>query len=269
MINKEQKIKLLNYYDKKEDKIFVSYLIDKVNKFDLNNKLNYTYFLDLNEKEIAIFILKKIDIEFYLFNPLEDTSRFVIFFIPKYMTYNDVTNVIAKYIAVIKISPILKAKLLHKDYMGGIYSLGLKENVIGDIFVLNNICYLFCFEKNKEYILNNLTKVSKYDVNSEVLEIFSNEVKNIKVKYKTIEVIVSSLRIDTVLSEVFLLSRNEVKQKIQNGDLYINCKEMFFVAYLVKNKDIVSFKKCGKIKIGEVLRNTKSGKFVLIIYKYN
>lgn len=38
---------------------------------------------------------------------------------------------------------------------------------------------------------------------------------------------------------------------------------MFFPAYIVKENDIVSFKRCGKIKIGKVLRYTKSGKIVV------
>ncbi len=43
---------------------------------------------------------------------------------------------------------------------------------------------------------------------------------------------------------------------------------MFFPAYIVKENDIVSFKRCGKIKIGKVLRYTKSGKIVVNVKKY-
>ena len=38
----------------------------------------------------------------------------------------------------------VKGKLLHKDYMGAIYSLGLKREMIGDIFVCENAAYVFC-----------------------------------------------------------------------------------------------------------------------------
>jgi hypothetical protein len=44
---------------------------------------------------------------------------------------------------------------------------------------------------------------------------------------------------------------------------------MFFVAYTVKEGDIISFKRCGKIKIGKILRYTKSGKIVLNNKKYS
>ena len=150
--------------------------------------------------------------------------------------------------------------------MGTIYSIGIKEDMIGDIFVYNDNCYVFCFKKNEQYILNNITRVGRVDVSITVLSFYADEVKNIKPQFKSFDVIISSLRVDVVLSSIFALSRNEVKGKIKNGDLFVNSKEMYFVAYEVK--DNISFRKCGKVKIGNILRNTKSGKVVLKIYKY-
>ena len=130
-------------------------------------------------------------------------------------------------------------------------------------------CYLSCLKQAEEYILNNLSRVAKSDVRLETIDVFSKEVQSIKLNLKNMEVIIPSLRVDVILSEVFCLSRSEIKAKIQNGDLCINSKEMFFVAYEVKYNDIISFRKCGKLKIGNVLRNTKSGKIVLSIEKYS
>ena len=73
---------------------------------------------------------------------------------------------------------------------------------------------------------------------------------------------------DVILSNVYNLSRNEVKSKIENGDLIINAKNMYFVAYTVKNGDIISLKKCGKFRIGDIIKVTKSGNRVLEINKY-
>lgn len=266
MLSKEQKNKILNYYDKKEDKIFAGAIIDKVKKFESSNHLVCTNFLNIKEKEIAVSILNKLNVNYYLFNALEDTERTVIFIYPEYI---DIENYIDKYICVIKIIPKTKAKITHREYMGTIYSLGLKEDMLGDIFVYNDFCYLFCLKQAEDYILNNLNKVAKSEVSLEKLDVYCNEVQSIKLNLKYMEVIIPSLRVDVILSEVFCLSRSEVKTKIQNGDLFINSKEMFFVAYEVKTKDIVSFRRCGKFKIGNVLRNTKNAKTVLGIEKYS
>lgn len=269
MINKELKSKLVSYYDKKEDKMFASVVIDKVNKLETSNHLIYTSFLNLSEKEIAISILNKLKISYYIYSPLEDTSKFVIFLLTEYLLEENIEDIVKEYIAVIKIIPKTKGKLTHREYMGAIYSLGLKEDMIGDILVYNDNCYFFCFKQNEQFIYNNLSKVARSDVELKTLDMYSDEVKEIKVSLKNVEVTVPSLRVDVILAEVFLLSRKEAKQKIQNGDLYVNSHSMFFVAYTVKEGDIISFKRCGKIKIGNILRYTKSGKIVLNIKKYS
>ena len=269
MTNKELKSKILSYYDNKEEKIFVGSIIDKINTFKTSNHLVYTNFLDINEKEITLCILNRYNINYQIFEPLEDTSRFVIFFIPEYLLDYDIADIFKKYISVVKIIPKTKVNLTHREYMGAIYSLGLKENMIGDIFVQDDLAYIFTFNTNIKFLFNNLTKVSKYDVKLVELDMYSDEVKNIRISYKNINVIVASNRIDVILSEVYSLSRSETKAKIQNGDLYINSKEIYFAPYNVEERDIVSFSKCGKFKVGKVLGTTKSGKIVLNIQKYN
>ena len=47
MINKDQRLKLLNHYDKKEDKMFLGSILDKVNKYESENHIVYTNFLDI------------------------------------------------------------------------------------------------------------------------------------------------------------------------------------------------------------------------------
>lgn len=270
MINKEQRLKLLNHYDKKEDKMFLGSILDKVNKYESENHMIYTNFLDLYQKQIVESALNKLNIKYYTLSTIEDLSRFVIFLIPEYMTHDkSVLHIINNYISVIKIIPKTKGKITHRDYMGTIYSLGLKDDMIGDIFVNNDVCYFFTFKTNEEYFLNNLTKIARSDISTEVLDINSDEVKGIKQGFKNIDITIPSLRVDVVLSEIYNLSRSEAKNKINNGDLFVNSREMFFVAYDVKEHDILSFRKCGKLKVGQIIRTTKSGKIVLNIQKYS
>ena len=226
MIGKECKAHLLNRYVKKEEKILVGSVIDKANKTEISNHLVYTNFLDMNEKNIVVEILNKFDIRYYLFKPLQDTSRFVILFLPEYIDIENVEDIASEYIVVLKIVSKSKDVITHREYMGAIYSLGLKEDMIGDIFVYENNCYLFCFKQNETYILDNLTKVAKSYVDITSLNPFDDEVRKIKLNIKSIDIIVPSLRIDVVLSELFNLTRNSTQAKINNGALFVNSIEM-------------------------------------------
>lgn len=268
MISKDKRNKILNSYTKKQEKLFVAGLIDNINKFEINNYVVHTSFLTLNEKFIALEVLNSLKVGYKVFDIIEDIERSVIFLIPDYMNDVNVVDIFDEYISVLKIIPSVEDKLLHKDYMGAIYSLGIKENMIGDIFISNQIGYVFLFKNVSEYFLNNLLYVSKIEVKLELLSILDSEVKSLHLNFKTQDIIVSSLRVDTVLASIYNLSRNEVRAKIENGDLFINSKEMFFVAYNVNENDIVSFRKKGKFKIGKIIRKTKSLKTVLNIKKY-
>ncbi len=127
--------------------------------------------------------------------------------------------------------------------------------MIGDIILDNNACYVFILKEIEKYIINNLTYVGKNEVQLEKISIKSDEIKNISVKYKDVNIIVPSLRADAVISSLYNLSRNEVKNKIEAGDLVINSREMYFVSEILRPNDIVSVRKCGKFK---VRRNNKS-----------
>lgn len=269
MVSKEDKEAILNRYTKKEEKLLASFVIDKINKFENTGYVTFTYFLDLNEKQITIDILNKLKIKYNVFSPIQDISRFVVFLVPDYFNDNDIYEMYSKYITCIKVVGIKRQPFTHSQCMGTIYSLGIKREMLGDIFVFNKACYFFAFKSIEKYILSNLGKIAKIEVNTSILELNSDEIRNIHIDFKSVDIIVSSLRIDTILAEVFKLSRNEVKEKINKGYLYINSKEMYFVAYSVIQGDIISFKHFGKFKVGNVIRSTKSGKTVINIQKYS
>ena len=153
--------------------------------------------------------------------------------------------------------------------MGAIYSLGIKRECIGDIYA-NSICaYVFCMSSVKKYITDNLVRVSNQNVLVQELNIFSNEVQSLDNIYVEKNIIVSSLRCDAILSELYNLSRAVVKDKIASGELYVNSNLSVNPSMQLCIGDIISFRKCGKAKFHDVIRETNSGKFVISIKKYS
>lgn len=266
MITKQIKAKILERFNDKQEKIFISNILDKAYKFDKENKLLYTNFLNLNEILVATQILNEIDINYYVYSVNEYINKKVIFFIPDYITFDD--NFFEEYITCIKIIPNLKGKLKHKDYMGAIYSLGLKNEMIGDIFAYETYAYVFCMKSVCNYLYDNLFKVANQEVKLKAVSLLDDCIKNLKVDLIKKEYIVASLRVDAILSVVYNLSRNETKEKIIKGDLFINDKNIFYPNTLLNNGDIVSFRRCGKARVGEVLRKTKSNNIVISIEKF-
>lgn len=267
MITKQKRSEILEKIKDKEKRIIIANVLDKAICFEKNDKLQYTNYLDIHDIDSIVPLLKGADIKYMVYVPNNNCEKKNIFFIPSYI--KNVEDVFAETITCIKIVPKQKEKLSHKDYMGSIYSLGIKREMIGDIFAYKNFAYVFLMRSVLDFVLINLTKVANQEVKIEELLVSVEEVKKLELNFLSSTVIVSSLRVDAVLSEVYNLSRNEAKDKIQSGALYINSKEEYYGSNQLKIGDIVSFKRYGKFKLTQMLRNTKSGNLVIEIQKYN
>lgn len=266
MIDKEKKANILKRFDKKQEKIFVSNILDKAFRFEKVNKIEYTDFLNLNEVKVIDEILKNLNVFNIVFKVNENAGKSNIFFIPDYIF--DSTYVIEEHIKALKVIPKDMTKLLHKDFMGAIYNLGIKNEKIGDIFLTNDCAYFFVMNDIEEYILNNLFKVKNQEVKVEKIDLFGEEVKNISLNLVRMEYVCASFRVDSILSSVYNLSREETKTKIISGDLFINDKNIIVPDTKLNDDDIVSFKHFGKFKFSKKLYDTKSGKIRIEIFKY-
>ncbi|MDD3304210.1 MAG: YlmH/Sll1252 family protein [Clostridia bacterium] len=266
MFTREQRAKILERYENKEEKMLVSTILDKAFRFDKEDKLIFTNFLNLHELTIVYQILNELKINFEVYSVNEYANKKVIFFVPSYI--NDKEAIYKEYVSCIKITPNIKNKLAHKDYMGSIYSLGIKNEMIGDIFAYENYAYVFCMKSVLDFLLTNLYNVGNQEVMLEEIVLNDEEISKMTVKLIKKECIIPSLRIDAVLSEVYHISRSETKEKIGKGDLFLNDKNLFYPNTLVKENDIISLKRYGKMKVGSVIRKTKSDNVVIEIYQF-
>lgn len=267
MISKDLKNEIILKTLDKEKKILISNVIDKVNLSIKTGRYISTDFLDLNDINNITPYLNKEKCKYYIYKPNEFMEKSICIF---GLDKEELGNIeLSDYMACIKIISNIKGKLIHKDYMGAIYSLGLKREKIGDIFVYNDVGYVFCIPSVKEYILFNLSSVGRQAVKLEEVNIHSKEILDISINVQTKNIIVPSIRLDSVISSVFNTSRGISKDKVLKEDVYVNCKEITNASYILSQGDIVSVKKFGKFKVGEILKETKNKNIVLKVFKYN
>ncbi|MEG2348555.1 MAG: YlmH/Sll1252 family protein [Clostridia bacterium] len=268
MISKEDKSKIIEKIIEKDKKILIASVIDKANIACKTNRIISTDFLDMSEISYLKSYLDQGKFIYTIYKPNKYMEKSIIIF--NYEKENQNYNIdFCEYISCIKIKVDTTDKIAHKDYMGSIYSLGIKREKLGDIFVCKNHAYFFCMRSVAEYILLNLQKVANQKVINEEIMLNSQEVQDITLNFIDKNIIISSLRVDLVLSEIYGISRSISKEKILKRDLYINDKLNISPTYCLSEGDIVLFKKCGKFKVGQVIKTTKSDNLVLHILKYN
>lgn len=218
-----------------------------------------TYSNFLNLQEINILKSIKTDSAYTLFGGYENADRCIAAFGDEIYSYP---------IVCIKVEPLQQKfsdKLTHRDFLGALMNLGIEREMLGDIKILDNIGYVFCLEKISKYIIDNLSGIKhttvKCNIIDDIPEMFN------KLPDET-EYIVSSLRIDTVVSAVFKMSRNAASQLVNQEKIFINSKTVYKDSVQLKKNDVVSVRGYGKFIYSQTLNETKKHKIVVAIRLY-
>ena len=110
-----------------------------------------------------------------------------------------------------------KVQLRHQDILGTIFSLGLKEDTFGDIIKHEDSFYIFLLPHLEDYFKYNLTEIRNNKV--ELIQVELSISNYFKQEYITKEYIVTSLRIDNVVSTITNESRNQVLTKFKDKEI--------------------------------------------------
>ena len=89
-----------------------------------------------------------------------------------------------------------------------------------------------------------------------------------KVKIEEVSIIVPSLRLDNIVSDLVKSSRSKAKQIIEQERVFVNGQNETKLAKQVKIGDIITIRGKGRFIVKEQTGTTRSGRAVLKIEKY-
>ena len=186
-----------------------------------------------------------------------------------YYMYKDCTKVILytqniPHIVLCKITS--KIKLTHPAILKEMFNLGIKEEMYGDIIIGdNNESYIYLLPQIKEYFIYNF----KSDITDLLIEEIPVEtLANYKIKFQEINISVTSLRIDNVISSLISQSRKDVLTKFKDKEVILNYEVVTKYIVLLKEGEVFSIRKYGKYYFAGVIRQNKKGKLLLKLMKY-
>lgn len=157
--------------------------------------------------------------------------------------------------------------LTHRDFMGGILSLGIERSTVGDIAVLSeNEALVFVLDKVKSYIMTELTRIGRDSVRVTETEISPDY--EIPRRYESTEITVASARLDGVVRAITGKSRESAADMIRSGLVELRYIATDNISAEVKNGDILSVRGFGKYEIGETDGQTRSGRIKIKCRKY-
>jgi len=238
----------------------MSYIDEFKKNINCSNKI-------ISNKIISKFLSLEEQVQLNNINYINKTTSFLpINCERKRVIINNENYNIDDYISIIKITYNKKfGDINHRDVLGSLIGLGIKRECIGDIIVDNDI-YVYIIKEMEQFIINNLIKIGKVSVNLEISSF--DEVQNININnYIEDTFIVSSYRLDTIISERCSLSREKSKQFIILKNVKINGVVNTNPDYLVKIDDLISIHKFGRLIIKEEVKKTKKEKYILRVLK--
>lgn len=266
-MNKQE---ILKKYTKEEDRLLIAKVLDKMEFAKSKNKITNTDFLDLYQKNLVQKLLNSIRCENYLFfGGNDNTERKVVIFYPEKLekqfvekNYNNIMQIVE-----IILPNELQGSYTHRDYLGGLMKLGIKREKIGDIIVFNEGANIIVLNEILDFVNSNISSLTRFGkslIKTKKIE----ELHKQEIKTEEIQIIVSSLRLDNIVSELAKTSRTKAEEIINSGRVFVNFENVIKDSKTLKEADIITIRGKGRFKILEVMGNTKKGRFIIKVEKY-
>ncbi len=255
--------------ERQEDKMCLAQVEDKIKISKKTNRMQATDFLDMYQLSLVRSYLKKNNItNYFLYGGYKEAERKIL------VAYPDDKEEIAKSkseelvkIVRVELSEKERGKYTHRNYLGGIIKLGLKREKVGDIVVSPNGADIIVVKDFAEILSKELPSLTRFQDS----KITIKEIKDLRkqeIRIEDVKIIVPSLRLDTVVSDLARTSRSKAVQIIKQERVFINGQNETKVSKQLKLEDILTIRGKGRFIIKEVVGTTRSGRQIIRVEKY-
>ncbi|EQB36496.1 MULTISPECIES: YlmH family RNA-binding protein [Virgibacillus] len=245
---------------RKDEEAFIDQVFSWREQVSKSFQLKLTDFLDPREQQIVDMLMgtKESDIQVMFFggNPHTERKRAII--APFY------EQIAEKDFQLTMLQTKFQSKfvsLTHRDAMGAFLSLGIKRKKLGDILVEDGIIQIVVAEEIAAYVMANLNAIKKATLQLEEKPLDFLQVKQLN--WEETESTVSSLRLDTIVKEIYRISRKEAAEYIKKMYVKVNFKVVEDGKFQLQEGDLISLRGKGRSKVVEVRGKTKKDKLKL------
>ena len=264
------KQQLLKDYRRQEDRICLSQILDKIEFSKSREKIETTDFLDMYQVSLVENFFRKIKFENYkLYGGYEEAERKVAIIYPEKYDEKMLEKNYSKILKIvrIKLPEEEQGKYSHRNYLGGIVKLGLNREKVGDILVANEGADIITVENFANILKEQLPSLTRFENSNITIEEIQN-LKRREIKIEEVKIIVPSLRLDNIVSDLARTSRSKAVQIMAQERVFINGKNETKPSKQVKLNDVITIRGKGRFTIKEFAGTTRSGRTVLVIEKY-
>lgn len=212
-----------------------------------------TPFLTPAEQVTAMQWMKhRCECETLLFGGHPTCERKVLFFLPEWMEDFSPDG----FLAAIRLEAAFGTPG-HRDYMGALLGMGVRRDVVGDIWVDGQSATVFCSPGVAEH-LASIEQAGRVSLKAKVIPL--SEVVPPVFQRKPVSFTVQSPRLDAVCADLFRISRENAAKLIKLGAAAVNYLPCMKPDASVKEGDVISLKGSGKAQITSVGGQSRKGR---------
>lgn len=191
------------------------------------------------------------------FGGTENFERAVAYWLPDYLTAENYFDAEGP-IACLRAEFYEENSLTHRDMLGALMGAGIRRDAVGDICFDGRQCDFFILSELKKYLMDNLTSAGRQHLR--LTELPLCQAHRAPQELKELRVTVSSLRLDSVISAGFHLSRGAAAEAIRAGAAAVNHLTCLKPDRAVAAGDKISLRGKGKLCILSADGVTRKGR---------
>lgn len=154
----------------------------------------------------------------------------------------------------------------HRDFLGALMGLGIARETIGDICISKSSCDLFVTREIAPFLLQNLTGAGRIKLRLSAIELTDAMIPEPEIRI--INDTLASMRLDSVISAGFRISRGTASQYITAGKAAVDGLPCEKSDKAVPEGAKISVRGLGKICLAQVNGQTKKGRISVVIHRY-
>lgn len=242
-----------------EEREFIDQVIEWKRVVEDTYVAKLTDFLDPRGQQIVNLIIGETnDMRCQFFGGSENAERKRALIVPEYYISNNDSE--DYQISIFEIDyPKKFVTIEHREVLGSLMALGLKREKFGDILIENDIIQFVVAKEIESYIQMQFSSIGRAKIAIKNIPIM--DVINIQNQWNEDITTVSSMRLDTVISGLYNISRQKSQALIEQGYVKVNFSTIEKTSFECGEYDMISVRGFGRTKIISIEGKTKKDKW--------
>ena len=250
-----------------KDEVITARIEDKIAQCRDGYYVTSTGLLDTHEQALAIAASRHAaGVRTFMYGGYADAERRMLVCVPKDIPISD-EEAVDGLLRILRVKlPAISRELSHRDYLGSILGLGIERRLTGDILVRPDGADIFIVPGIEGFLLEELHRIGSVEAKTAAVPV--EEVIVPEARTELIRDSVSSVRLDSVVSSAFRLSRGKAAEAVRKGLVSVDHAECIKPDAPVHEGSSIVLKGKGKAILEETGGESKKGRIRIVIKRF-